>query len=140
MFINRRRFLELTSAPVPLGFFTHHASAQGTGGKKTYTYKTVNKLEIQADVYFSKADRLRPTLIWIHGGALILGDRRGIDDTFRAQLVAAGFAVVSIDYRLAPETKLAAILEDVQDACKWVRDKGPKLFQADPGRIAVAGN
>jgi hypothetical protein len=35
---------------------------------------------------------------------------------------AAGFAVVSIDYRLAPETKLAAILEDVQDACKWVRD------------------
>src|SRR6516162_7141791 len=41
---------------------------------------------------------------------------------------------------MAPETKLAAILEDVQDACKWVRDKGPKLFQADPARIAVAGN
>ena len=140
MFMNRRRFLELTSAPVPLGFFTHHASAQGTAGKKTYTYKTVNKLEIQADVYFSKADRLRPTLIWIHGGALIMGDRRGIDDTFRDQLAAAGFAVVSIDYRLAPETKLAAILEDVQDACKWARDKGPELFQADPRRIAVAGN
>src|SRR5262245_46843630 len=38
------------------------------------------------------------------------------------------------------ETKLAAILEDVQDACKWARDKGPELFQADPRRIAVAGN
>jgi len=140
LFMNRRRFLELTSAAVPLGFFSRHASAQATAEKKTYTYKTVDKLEIQADVYCSKADRLRPTLIWIHGGALILGDRRGIDDTFRDPLVAAGFAVVSIDYRLAPETKLAAILEDVQDACKWVRDKGPKLFQADPGRIAVAGN
>ena len=140
MFMNRRRLLELTSAAVPLGFVTHHALAQGTAEKKTYTYKTADKLEIQADVYSSKADRLRPTLIWIHGGALILGDRRGIDDTFRDPLVAAGFAVVSIDYRLAPETKLAAILEDVQDACKWVRDKGPKLFQADPGRIAVAGN
>ena len=140
MFMNRRRFLELTSAAVPLGFFTHHASAQGTVGKKAYTYKTVDKLEIQADVYSSKADRLQPTLIWIHGGALIMGDRRGIDDTFRDQLAAAGFAVVSIDYRLAPETKLAAILEDVQDACKWVRDQGPELFQADPRRIAVAGN
>jgi acetyl esterase/lipase len=140
MFMNRRRFLELTSAAIPLGFFSHYASAQGTAEKKTYTYKTVDKLEIQADVYSSKADRLRSTLIWLHGGALILGDRRGIDDTFRDQLVAAGFVVVSIDYRLAPETKLAAILEDVQDACRWVRDKGPKLFQADPGRIAVAGN
>jgi len=140
MFMNRRRFLELTSAAVPLGFFSRHASAQGTAEKKTYTYKTLDKLEIQADVYSSKADQLRPTLIWIHGGALILGDRGGIDDTFRDQLVVAGFAVVSIDYRLAPETKLAAILEDVQDACKWVRDKGPELFQADPRRIAVAGN
>src|SRR5215471_17242788 len=140
MFMNRRRFLELTFAAVPLGFFTHHASAQGTAEKKTYTYKTVDKLEIQADVYSNKAERLRPTLIWIHGGALIMGDRRGIDDTFRDQLAAAGFAVMSIDYRLAPETKLAAILEDVQDACKWARDKGPELFQADPRRIAVAGN
>jgi acetyl esterase/lipase len=140
MFMNRRRFLELTSAAVPLGFFSRHASAQGTAKKKTYTYKTVDNLEIQADVYSSMADQLRPTLIWIHGGALIMGDRRGIDDTFRDPLVAAGFAVVSIDYRLAPETKLAEILEDVQDACKWVRDKGPKLFQADPRRLAVAGN
>jgi acetyl esterase/lipase len=140
MFVNRRRFLEVTSAAVPLGFFTNHASAQGPAEKKTYTYKTVDRLEIQADVYSSKADRLRPTLIWIHGGALIMGDRRGIDETFRDELAAAGFAVVSIDYRLAPETKLPAIVEDVQDACKWARDKGPELFQADPRRIAVAGN
>jgi acetyl esterase/lipase len=140
MLMNRRRFLELTYAAVPLGLFTHHALAHGTAEKKTYTYKTVDKLEIQADVYSSKADRLRPALIWIHGGALIMGDRRGIDSTFRDQLAAAGFAVVSIDYRLAPETKLAAILEDVQDACKWAREKGPELFQADPRRIAVAGN
>jgi acetyl esterase/lipase len=139
MFMNRRRFLELSSAAVPLGCFTHHAFAQAAE-KKTHTYKTVDKLQIQADVYSSKADRPRPTLIWIHGGALIMGDKRGIDGTFCDPLLAAGFAVVSIDYRLAPETKLAAILEDVQDACKWVREKGPELFQADPGRIAVAGN
>jgi acetyl esterase/lipase len=141
MFMNRRRWLaELTSAAVFPAFLGLHASARAATEKKTYTYKTVDTLEIQADVYSSKTDRPRPTLIWIHGGALIMGDRRGIDDTFSDPLVAAGFAVVSIDYRLAPESKLAAILEDVQDACKWVRQKGPKLFQADPGRIAVAGN
>jgi hypothetical protein len=37
MFMNRRRFLELTSVAVPLGFFTHHASAQGTAGKKGHS-------------------------------------------------------------------------------------------------------
>ena len=67
--------VELTFAAVSLAFFTHHAPAQATAEKKTYIYKTVDKLEIQADVYSSKADRLRPTLIWIHGGALIMGDR-----------------------------------------------------------------
>jgi acetyl esterase/lipase len=47
--------------------------------------------------------------------------------------------VVSIDYRLAPETKLPAIIEDLQDAYGWLRQRGPKLFRIDPDRIAVTG-
>ena len=48
--------------------------------------------------------------------------------------------VVSIDYRLAPETKLAAILEDVRDAFAWVRAEGPKVRRPRrpdrrPGRL-----
>ena len=48
--------------------------------------------------------------------------------------------MVSIDYRLAPETKLPEILEDVRDAYQWVREKGPELFWIDPDRIALVGN
>src|SRR5262249_15224180 len=44
-----------------------------------------------------------------------------------------------IDYRLAPETKLPGIIEDVEDAFRWVREKGPALFGADPNRIGTAG-
>jgi acetyl esterase/lipase len=106
--------------------------------RKMHVYKTVDKLEIAADVIAAPADKPRPTLIWIHGGALILGNREGNNPLFDP-LLDAGYAIVSIDYRLAPETKLPAILEDVQDAYGWVRDKGPELFQADPKRIAVAG-
>jgi acetyl esterase/lipase len=47
--------------------------------------------------------------------------------------------VVSIDYRLAPETKLLAIIEDVRDAYRWTRETGAKLFRIDPERLAVAG-
>jgi acetyl esterase/lipase len=68
-----------------------------------------------------------------------MGSREGIDRALLDKLLKAEYVVVSIDYRLAPETKLPAILEDVQDACRWVRDKGPELFHADPKRLAVMG-
>ncbi len=47
--------------------------------------------------------------------------------------------LVSIDYRLAPETKLPFIIEDLRDAYSWVHENGPRLFGADTRRIAVAG-
>jgi acetyl esterase/lipase len=50
-----------------------------------------------------------------------------------------GYVLISIDYRLAPETKLPAIIEDVEDAFRWLRSEGKKLFRIDPDRIAVAG-
>jgi acetyl esterase/lipase len=52
----------------------------------------------------------------------------------------AGYAVVSIDYRLAPETKLPEIIEDLQDAYRWVRERGHELFSIDPDRVALVGN
>ena len=68
-----------------------------------------------------------------------MGHRGQVDRALLNKLLKAGYSVVSIDYRLAPETKLPAILEDVEDACKWVRDKGPELCHIDPKRIAVMG-
>jgi acetyl esterase/lipase len=54
-------------------------------------------------------------------------------------LLKAGYAVVSIDYRLAPLVKLPAIIEDVQDACRWVREKGSELFNVNTEKMAVMG-
>src|SRR5437879_2462126 len=105
--------------------------------KKTFTYKSVSQCEIKADVYGNSADKTHPVVIWIHGGALIMGHRGQIDQALLDKLLKAGYAVVTIDYRLAPETKLPAILEDLQDAGKWVREKGRGLFRIDAERIAV---
>ena len=105
----------------------------------TYTYKTVAGCDIKADVYGADTALRKPVLIFIHGGALIMGSRKGLTGPFHAGLLNSGYVVVSIDYRLAPETKLAAIIEDVQDAHRWVRKSGPKLFHIDPDRLAVAG-
>ncbi len=105
----------------------------------THAYKTVGGLAIRADVYRRVGDEVLPAAVWIHGGALIMGSRQSVPRKLKELLIRAGFVVASIDYRLAPNTKLPSILEDVEDALAWIRSQGPELFRADPECIVVLG-
>jgi acetyl esterase/lipase len=133
--LKRRTFLQLLAAGgscLALGEL-----ARGKDDKvspTTVTYKEVGDCSIKADVYGASSDKPRPVVIWIHGGALIMGNREGMDPVLRGKVLKAGYAFVSIDYRLAPETKLPAILEDIDDACRWVRERFAKKE-----KIAVMG-
>jgi len=99
----------------------------------------VGSLEIKAEVFFDPASRTpRPVVVQIHGGALMVGRRAAGPGRLHKRLIDAG-CVVSIDYRLAPETKLLEIVSDVVDAHAWVRKEGPALFGADPKRVATTG-
>ena len=113
-----------------------------TAPVKTYTYKTLpDGQELKADVFGVSEKQIRPVILNIHGGALMMGDRKlsTKPDSLLDKLLKAGYVVVSIDYRLAPHVKLPAIIEDVQDSYRWVHDQGPKLFHIDPKRIGVMG-
>jgi acetyl esterase/lipase len=107
---------------------------------QSVTYTTRESGPIQADVYVPDAGASGAALVWIHGGALILGHRGALHPAQRDEYLAAGYVVVAIDYRLAPEAKLPAIVEDVQDAFRWVRTQGAARFAIDPLRVAVAGH
>ena len=108
--------------------------------KTTYTYKTVGDLQIHADVHRLPGDDIRPAILWIHGGALIMGNREGLNPVQLDKYLYAGYTIISIDYRLAPQAKLPQIVVDLEDAYRWVRTDGPKLFRIDPERIAVVGH
>ncbi len=108
--------------------------------RATYTYKTVGDLRIRADVYRKPDDIVRPAILWLHGGALIMGNRRGLNAVQAERYLDAGYTIISIDYRLAPQAKLRDIIEVLVDAYRWVRVDGPKLFRIDPNRIAVVGH
>ncbi|HKB04184.1 MAG TPA: alpha/beta hydrolase, partial [Gemmataceae bacterium] len=84
--------------------------------KQTHTFKTVGDLKVQADVYRADDSKVRPVVVWIHGGALIMGSRSGPPRQLLDLCRTQGYGLVSIDYRLAPEVKLPAIVEDVEDA------------------------
>lgn len=115
------------------------AAADGGIRKVTYTYKRVGDLDIKANVYRPDDDVRRPVVVWIHGGALIMGHRDAVSRRMQTRLLDSGYAIVSIDYRLAPETKLPEIIRDVEDAFTWIRDQGPELYNIDSSRIAVMG-
>ena len=104
---------------------------------ETFTYKTVGDLEIKLDVHRPDDTEIRPLAIWIHGGALINGSRKGIGPARR--LLDHGFCVVTIGYRLAPESKLPDIISDLEDAFVWIRKNGREKFNADTSKIAVIG-
>jgi acetyl esterase/lipase/glycerophosphoryl diester phosphodiesterase len=107
--------------------------------KRTYTYKTVGDLQVRADVYRPDDGQVRPVVVWLHGGALIVGSRADVPNDLLALCRSEGYVLVSFDYRLAPEAKLPAIIDDLRDAFRWLREQGPKLFHADPARVAVTG-
>jgi acetyl esterase/lipase len=107
--------------------------------KETFVYKEAGDLKIKADVEIAGGDAPRPVVVWIHGGGLINGHRESVMPWIREAFLPRGYAIVSIDYRLAPESKLEDIVADVEDAIAWVRTVGPRAFGADPKRIAVAG-
>jgi len=134
--MNRREFLKQATATAASLVATRCLHASAPTSLQTYVYKTAGGCEIKADVYGSDASIRKPVILWIHGGALIFGSRAAPPDWLNPD---GRFFVVSIDYRLAPETKLEVIIEDLRDACRWLHDRGPKLFRMDPERIAVTG-
>jgi acetyl esterase/lipase len=105
----------------------------------TVTYKEVGDTRIEADVYHFDDPQVRPVVVHIHGGALMMGSRRGLPYNLRDACQQAGLAIVSIDYRLAPEVKVPEIIDDVRDAFRWVRGAGAQQFHLDPQKVAVTG-
>jgi acetyl esterase/lipase len=78
-----------------------------------------------------------PVVIWIHGGAWVLGDK---DDPHPAEsLVDEGFAVASIDYHPATQAAYPAQFEDCCAAVIWLRVNAKK-YRIDPERVGVWGH
>jgi acetyl esterase len=77
-------------------------------------------------------------LVYFHGGAFTLGSIATEDPVCRNLANGAGCMVVSVEYRLAPEHKFPAAVEDCHAATKWVADHARELH-GDPSRIAVGG-
>ncbi len=80
-----------------------------------------------------------PGLVYFHGGGWVIGDLETHDVLCRQITAEAGISVVSIDYRLAPEHKFPAAVDDAWDATRWVSASADSLG-IDARRLAVGGD
>lgn len=98
---------------------------------------------VQLDVLVPDTATPAPTVVWIHGGAWLAGDRRALPPTVDPELLfggllRAGIAVVRIDYRLSLEAPFPAQLHDAKAAIRYLR-RFSETLGIDPDRIAAWG-
>jgi acetyl esterase len=80
-----------------------------------------------------------PVLVYFHGGGWTIGDLDTHDVLCRQLAQASGAAVVSVDYRLGPEQRFPAAVDDCVAATRWVREQARDLA-LDASRLAVGGD
>ena len=84
----------------------------GTIGARIYTPKTLRR-----------KGGLAPCLVFFHGGGWVIGDLDSHDVVCRKLADEGQLIVISVDYRLAPEHKFPAAVEDAITATNWVADQ-----------------
>jgi acetyl esterase len=115
----------LAAAPEAVGTVTARA-IPGPGGP------------ISIRIYRPK-EPLEGALVYFHGGGWVVGSLEGADGTCRALANRSRCVVISIGYRLAPETKFPGAVDDAYAATRWVSEHAAEL-RIDPARIAVGGS
>ncbi len=89
-------------------------------------------------LYAPSAGRL-PVLLYLHGGGFTIGGIETHDSLCRQLALRSGAAVVSLDYRLAPEHRFPAAVDDCWAAMRWLAAEGHGLG-LDTARLAVGGD
>ncbi len=103
-----------------------------------FTVSARDGYAIPVRLYAPTKDTL-PVLVYFHGGGFTIGNIATHDGLCRHLAHLAGCAVLSVDYRLAPEYKFPTAQNDAWDVVQWVANQGNSI-QLDRSRIAVGGD
>ena len=95
--------------------------------------------DVPIRIYTPAGTGAHPALVYFHGGGWVLCNLDTHDGTCRSLCNQAGCVVVSVDYRLAPENKFPAAVDDCYAATRWVAEHAAELG-VDAKRIAIGGD
>jgi acetyl esterase len=95
--------------------------------------------DVPVRLYASEYGGLRPALVYFHGGGFVFGNLDTHDGVCRALAKESGAVIIAVDYRLAPEHKFPAAVEDSYAVTLWVAGNAERLG-IDAHRISVGGD
>ena len=131
-------FVFLLALVVSLPALGQYPPTPGTGTFATYEgieYASAGGKRLLLDLRVPDVGGPHPVIIYLHSGAWITGNRTGGPAIRQAR---RGYAVASIDYRLAPQSIWPAQIEDAKAAVRWIRGNAGR-FNLDPMRVGVFG-
>jgi acetyl esterase len=94
---------------------------------------------LRVRLYSPSTAEILPGLIYFHGGGLVAGSLDTHDGIARALCNSGGVRVVSVDYRLAPEHRFPAALEDAKAALRYISGRAAD-FGIDAARLGICGD
>ncbi|MDA7881359.1 alpha/beta hydrolase [Akkermansiaceae bacterium] len=104
--------------------------------KEDIEFAKVEERSLKLDLYFNgEAEKPTPLIVWIHGGAWRAGSRKGMP--IQAML-ARGYTIASVDYRLTPVAPFPANVHDIKAAIRFLKANAAR-FGVDPQRVIIAG-
>lgn len=143
--------LVVTAAEPPVRYmdqvFDSYDLATDIPYKETVGYQA-EAVTLKLDVYSPTGDdeSNRPAILWVHGGALMMGSKDGpsLETDIAKAFARRGYVVVCINYRLHPDPNphfnevMMNAMRDTESALNWVLDRSQELG-VDPSRVALAG-
>lgn len=124
-----RRMVELLDTPAPSSVVSADLACPGPAGP----------VPLRLHAPEGSRDRPLPLLLYLHGGGWVQGDLDTHHHLCGKLAAWAGCRVLAVDYRLSPEHKFPAGLEDCLAAWRWLHAQAGTLG-ADPARLAVGGD
>jgi acetyl esterase len=116
-----------------------YASRQAPPSEECHEIRDVNAGGVPCRLYRPSADTNIGLLVYYHGGGWVIGNLDSHDAICRSLANRMGHAVLSVDYRLAPEHVWPAAAEDALCSLRWAYDNAAELG-INPDRIAVGGD
>ena len=105
--------------------------------REKIVYSQVGERELLLDAFVPRSDGKHAAVLVVHGGAWRSGDRKQLR-RYATNLAERGFVCFAIDYRLAPQYKFPAQIDDCRSAVAWIRGHASE-FKVDPKRLGAIG-
>jgi len=127
--------------PVPDARAAHNEEAARLcgSGDPVAEVRDIRVGEVPVRTFRPEGDGPFPVLVYLHGGGWMMGTLDSYDSLLRALANASGAIVAGVDYRLAPEHRYPAALDDSLAAIRWLAENAGELG-GDGSRLAVAGD